>query len=70
MKAFSVVFVGMGLIAGIQASPSLERTRQMERSGDSSEARNLLSRAAQSSPEDATALAEYAVDFRLIKSIG
>lgn len=60
MKAFSVVFVGMGLIAGIQASPSLERTRQMERSGDSSEARNLLSRAAQSSPEDATALAEYA----------
>lgn len=61
MKAFSVVLAAtVVLTAGLQASPTLERARQMERAGDASGARTLLSRAAQSSPEDVAALTEYA----------
>ncbi len=61
MKAFSAVLaVGYGLITVLQASPNLDRVRQMERSGDALGARTLLARAAQSSPGDATAAAELA----------
>ncbi|HWQ53329.1 MAG TPA: hypothetical protein VN442_06570 [Bryobacteraceae bacterium] len=61
MKAFSAVLaLTCGLLPGLQASPNLDRARQMEQSGDSSGARTFLARAAQSSPEDVTALTEYA----------
>jgi hypothetical protein len=61
MKAFSAVLaIGYGLITVLQASPNLDRVRQMERSGDALGARTLLARAAQSSPGDATAAAELA----------
>ena len=61
MKAFSACAVVVyGLISVLQASPSLDQARQMESSGDVLGARTMLARAAQSSPEDETALAEYA----------
>ncbi len=61
MKAFVVAFLGsIALVSALQASPTLERARQLERSGDAVGARAMLAKAAQDAPEDVTALAEYA----------
>jgi hypothetical protein len=54
------IFVTYSFTFGLQASPTLERARQLEKSGDALGARTLLARAAQSAPNDVTALTEYA----------
>ncbi|HUO33251.1 MAG TPA: hypothetical protein VMU80_28820 [Bryobacteraceae bacterium] len=53
------------MATALQGSQNLERARQMEESGDGMGARALLAQAAQSAPNDVTALTEYAefLDF-------
>ena len=48
------------LIGSLQASQNLEQARRLEETGDAMGARALLARAAQTSPDDLTALREYA----------
>ena len=63
MKAFSVVIffcLGVASVSILGASQALDEARQLERSGDAVRARAVLARAAQSSPNDITALTEYA----------
>ena len=57
--SFVLVFIG-GLFWALEASESLDRARQLERSGQGVEARAVLARAAQEAPNNPTALLEYA----------
>ncbi|HUE04414.1 MAG TPA: hypothetical protein VMR62_32990 [Bryobacteraceae bacterium] len=59
MKVLSSVFLSIFLVH-LQASQNLDRARQLEESGDGPGARALLQHAAQASPGNITALAEYA----------
>jgi len=59
MKAFSIAFLLVFALT-LQGSETLERARQLEESGDGAGARALLAHAAQSAPDDITALTEYA----------
>jgi len=60
MKALALaVFFSIGYVS-LQASQNLEHARQLEESGNVMGARALLAQAAQSSPNDPTALTEYA----------
>ena len=61
MKAFASVLLALLTFGSLcVADDSAVRTRQMEREGDAAGARQLLLRAAQSSPPDAGALTAYA----------
>src|SRR5260370_25353778 len=61
MRAFSVVAVSViTFSSALVASESLDRARQLTNSGDSLAAKTLLAQAAQKSPNDITALSEYA----------
>src|SRR5258708_39350367 len=61
MKAFSaIVFTGLLFGAALSGSESLDRARQLSKSGDSAGARTLLAQAARSNPGDVTVLSEYA----------
>jgi hypothetical protein len=60
MKAFSVLILISGAVSILAGSQTLDQARQLEHSGDSMRARALLARAAQTSPDDVTALTEYA----------
>src|SRR5437762_12202292 len=63
MKAFSaIVLTCLFFAAGLSGSESLDRARQLSKSGDSAGARTLLAQAARSNPGDVTVLSEYA-DF-------
>jgi len=54
------ILIACSLISALRGSPTLDRARQMEASGDPLGARALLAQAAQSAPGDVTALTEYA----------
>src|SRR5207302_980555 len=63
MKAFSaIVFTCLLFDAALSGSESLDRARQLSKSGDSAGARTLLAQAVRSNPGDAAVLFEYA-DF-------
>jgi hypothetical protein len=60
MKALALAIFLSCASVSLQASQNLEHARQLEESGDAMGARALLERAAQNSPDDVTALTEYA----------
>lgn len=61
MKSFSgIVLFCLVCGSGLSGSESLDRARQMLKSGDSLGARTLLAQTAQRNPRDVTSLAEYA----------
>src|SRR5262249_25127948 len=61
MKSFSgIVLFCLVYGSGLSGSESLDRARQMLKSGDSLGARTLLAQAAQRNPRDVTGLTEYA----------
>jgi hypothetical protein len=61
MKALSaIVFSVFAFSSALVASESLDRARQLTNSGDSLAAKTLLAQAVQKSPNDITALSEYA----------
>src|SRR6266851_5389472 len=63
MKTLSaIVFTCLIFSSALSASESLDRARQLTKSGDTSGARTLLAQAARSNPNDITSLSEYA-DF-------
>src|SRR5437870_5832437 len=61
MKAFSAIVLTCLLFAAtLSGSDSLDRARQLSKSGDSAGARTLLAQAARSNPDDPAVLMEYA----------
>src|SRR5689334_12017681 len=61
MKAFSaIVFTCFAFSSALFGSESLDRARQLTKSGDALAARTLLAQAARSNPSDITSLSEYA----------
>jgi len=61
MKGWLVGFwLVFGFVSALQGSATLERARQLESDGDAMGARELLARAVKDSPQDTTALTEYA----------
>ena len=61
MKSFSVIaFTCIAAGSNLIASESLDRARQLLKSGDAQGARTVLAQAAQRNPNDATSLLEYA----------
>src|SRR6266436_790386 len=63
MKAPSAIVITCLIFGSVlSGSESLDRARQLSKSGDTSGARTLLAQAARSNPNDITSLSEYA-DF-------
>src|SRR5713226_2493874 len=61
MKAFSaIVFTCLTFGSVLSGSESLDRARQLTKSGDAAAARTLLAQAVQRNPNDITSLSEYA----------
>src|SRR5690242_842403 len=63
MKVFSVsslFCLGIITVTVVSGSQTLDDALKLERSGDAGQARAVLARAAQSSPNDVTAQMEYA----------
>src|SRR6266536_1200518 len=61
MKSLTaIVFTCLTFSSALAGSESLDRARQLTRSGDPLAARTLLAQAAQSNPSDITSLTEYA----------
>ncbi|HTM49569.1 MAG TPA: hypothetical protein VL285_12835, partial [Bryobacteraceae bacterium] len=61
MKLLSaVVLICLTFNSGLFGSESLDRARQLTKSGDASGARNVLAQAVRSNPKDVTSLTEYA----------
>jgi hypothetical protein len=60
MRAPSVVLLFGLSLSSLEASSTLEKARQLEKTGDVSGAREALARAAQSNPNDVATLLEYA----------
>src|SRR5579871_2963239 len=61
MRVLSSVFVFcFAFLSALQASPTLDKARELEKSGDTIGARALLAHAAQAAPQDVVALADYA----------
>ncbi|MEO7653797.1 MAG: hypothetical protein ABIZ80_25345, partial [Bryobacteraceae bacterium] len=60
MKTFSSVLLCLAVASGLPASETLDRARQLAKSGDPLGARAILARTAQSSPDNVASLTEYA----------
>src|SRR5262245_13318507 len=61
MKVLSTLIIGgFSFVSAIHGSETLDRARQMIKSGDAMGARNLLAQTAQRNSSDVTSLTEYA----------